>query len=166
MGIRIDTQTLVEQHAPVTALPTADEKNEVVFRCKIGNVRHSVCHITANGVETLKRGFGRDVLLDILDDAVKLVKRFRGLGIEIDITREIEFANLLETLYDNGCRLCLSHQSQDLGVTFLSENDNLAVACLMLTLDFSLELEHHRTGGVNNLNMIATSQFVGLGRSA
>ena len=79
MGVGIDAQTLVEQHLAVGALASADEEDEIMTGGKLRDVRHSVGYRTADGVEGAEGGFRRDVLLDILDDAMKLVERLGGL---------------------------------------------------------------------------------------
>ena len=65
------------------------------------------------------------MLLDILDDAVELVEALRGLRVQVDVAVEVELHHLVEVLDDDGLRVGLSHQSQHLGVAFLSEDDNL-----------------------------------------
>ena len=100
--------------------------------------------------------------LDVVDDAVKLVKRFGRLRIEINITREVKSGHLVETLYHDGTRLSLPYKAQHLSMTFLAKDDNLPSACLILFFDTLLELEHHRTGRIDDLDVIPTSEFVGL----
>jgi hypothetical protein len=63
--------------------------------------------------------------LDIIDDAMELIERFRGLGVKIDVMREIKTFHLVETLYHNGCTLGLPYKSQDLSMPLLAEDDNL-----------------------------------------
>ena len=53
-------------------------------------------------------------------------------------------------------------------MTALAEDDDLGVGCwvlgvgyFILALDAFLELEHHRTSSINNLDVVATGQFVG-----
>ena len=65
----------------------------------------------------------------------------------------------------------LSHQAQHLGVTTLAVDDDLrrvgarfnAIEC---GVDALLQLEHHRTGGVDDFDAVASGGLVGLGRFA
>ena len=113
--------------------------------------------------------------LDVLNDTVELVERLCGLGIEEDITGEVEALHLVETLNDDGVRLRLSDESKNLGVTFLAEDHDLWSILIphsafhiprqfILLLDALLELEHHRAGGIDNLDVVTTGEFVGLRR--
>ena len=47
-------------------------------------------------------------------------------------------------------------------MTFFTEDDDLALAHLILFLDALLELEHHRTGGIDDLDVVAAGDLVGL----
>ena len=79
VGIGVHAQTLVIEHLAIRALAPADEEYQVVARSKLRDIGHAVGHTTADGVEALERGFGRDVRLDVVDDAMELVERLRGL---------------------------------------------------------------------------------------
>ena len=81
MTVGIDAPALVEEHLAVAALAAADKENEVVALGKRTDIWHAVGHLTAYRVEAPERGFRRDVLLDIVDYAVKLVERLRCLRI-------------------------------------------------------------------------------------
>ena len=102
VGVGIDTQALVVEHLAVGTLTPADEEDEVVAGGKLRDVRHTVGDGAADGVEALEGGAGRDVRLDIFDDTVVLVERLRGLGIEVDVAREVELLHLVEVLDDDG----------------------------------------------------------------
>ena len=73
--------------------------------------------------------------------------------------KAIELINVLD---DDGGGVGLSHEAQHLGVTFLTEDHYLALAHLILFLDALLELEHHRAGGIDDLDVVATGDLVGL----
>ena len=75
------------------------------------DIGHSVGDITADSVETLKGGLGRDVLSDVFDDALKFVERLRRLGIEINIMREIESLGIFEFLNHDGMSFGLTYES-------------------------------------------------------
>ena len=58
-------------------------------------------------------------------------------------------------------------------MTFLAEDDNLwgqecgmwsKITLVVLLLDAFLELEHHRTGGIDDLNVVTTGELIGLWR--
>ena len=111
MGVRIDAQAFVEQHLSITALSATDEKDQVVTAGKVRDVGHSIGDITADGVEALKGGLWRDVLPYVFYDALKLVKRLRCLGIEINIMREIKPLGIFEFLNHDGMSFGLAYKS-------------------------------------------------------
>ena len=123
---------------------------------KTGDIRHAVGNRTADGVEAPEGSLGRDMRLDVVDDAVELIERLRGLAVEIDIAGEVELGDLVETLDDDCRALGLSDESEHLGMTFLSEDDNLSATRLKLFLDALLELEDHGTGGIDDLDVVLT----------
>ena len=92
---------------------------------ELRDVRHAVGDGTADGVETLEGGLRGDVGLDVVDDAVELVERLRGLAVEVDVVREVEFLHLVETLDDDGVGVSLADEAEHFGMTFLSENYDL-----------------------------------------
>ena len=56
-----------------------------MLRRKVSNVGHTVCHLSANGIEAAKDGIGRDVRLYVINHAMKLVKTLGGLRIQINV---------------------------------------------------------------------------------
>ena len=84
--VGIDTTALIEQYLAITALATTDEEDEVVAGGKLRDVGHAVGYRATDGVKGAEGGIRRDVRLDIVDDAVKLVERLGGLRIEEDVT--------------------------------------------------------------------------------
>ena len=61
----------------------------------------------------------------------------------------------------------LPHKAKDFGMSILAENDNLRMRIIIiLLLDAPLQLQHHWTGGVDDLNVMTFSQFIGLWRFA
>ena len=125
VGVRIDAQTFVEEYLAITALPSADKEDKIVAGGKLRDIRHTVGYRTTDRIEALEGGIWGDMGLDVVDDAMKLVKRLRGLAIEIDITGEIEFLHLVETLDDDSGAVGLSYQSENFGMTFLAKDDDL-----------------------------------------
>ena len=135
---------------------------------KLRDVRHTVGHVTADGVEALEDGSWGDMRLDIVDNAMELVERLRGLRVEEDIMTEVELLHLVEVLDDDGRRLRLTYETKHLGMTFLAEDDDRAFPSwevakgVILRLNPFLELEHHRTGGIDNLDVVLAGQLIGL----
>ena len=64
------------------------------------------------------------MFLNVCDDAMELIEAFRGLRIEIDIAREIEFLHIVKMGYDNSVAACLPYESHHLSMTWLAENDD------------------------------------------
>ena len=85
MGIGIDAAALVVEHLAVGALTAADEEDEVVTGGELRDVGHAVGYGATDGVEALEGGIGRDMFLNILDNAMELVERFSSLRIEVDV---------------------------------------------------------------------------------
>ena len=176
VGVGIHAQTLVVEYLAVRALAATDEEDEVVLGGKLRDVGHAVGHGAADGVETLEGGLGGDVRLDIIDDAMELVERLRGLTVEVDIAREVEALHLVEALDDDGGRLGLTYEAEYLGVAFLAEDDDLGdptptppleregniVGFIELFLDALLELKHHGAGGIDNLDVVTSGELIGL----
>ena len=96
-----------------------------MFRGEVGDIRHAVGHRATDGIETLEGGALGDMRLDVVDDAVKLVERLRGLGVEVDVAGEVEFLHFVEILDDNGLGFGLADEAEDLGVAFFPKNHDL-----------------------------------------
>ena len=111
VGVGIHAQTLVVEHLAVRTLATTDEEDEVVLGGKLRDVGHAVGNGAADGIEALEGGLGGDVRLDIVDDAMELVERLRGLTVEVDIVREVKFRHLVKTLNDDSCALGLANKA-------------------------------------------------------
>ena len=156
MAVGVHMQALVVEHLAVRTLSAAVEKDEVVLGGKTGDIGYAVGNGTADGVEALEGSFGRDMGLDVVDDTMELIERLRGLAVEVDIAGEVEFSDLVEVLDDDSRALGLSDESEHLGMTFLSEDDNLSATRLKLFLDALLELEDHGTGGIDDLDVVLT----------
>ena len=162
MAVRVHAQALVEKHLSIGTLTTTDKENKIVLRGKAGDIRHAVGHRTADGVEALKGSTFGNMRLDIVDDAMELIERLRGLGVEIDVAGEVELFHLIEVLDDNGPRFGLTYEPKYLGMTLLAEDHDLRGVLIILFLDAFLELEHHRTGGIDNLDVVLTGKLIGL----
>ena len=163
--VGVHAMTFLEEHLAVGTLASAHKKHEVVLGSKAGYIRHTIGHLSADGIKTLESGALYNMLLTILYDTMKLVKTLSRLGIEIDIAREIQFLHILEFLNHDGLAGSLPHQSQHLCVSILAKDDYLRIRIAgILTLDTFLQLQHHRTGGVNDVYMVLLSQGISLRR--
>ena len=125
VGVGIDTQAFVVEHLTIRAFASTDKEDKVVLGGKLRDVGHAVGHRAADGVERAEGGIGRDVLLDILDDAMELVERLGGLRIEVDVAREVELRHVVEMFNDDGITCRLAYQTQYLRMTFLAKNNYL-----------------------------------------
>ena len=131
------------------------------------DVWHTVGHLPADGVVTLEVGSGRDVLLDIGDDSVKLIKRLGGLWIKVDVAREIELFYILKLGYDYGFSIGLSHQPQHFGMSGFAEYDNLCIGIgIVLLFDASLQLQHYGACGIDYFDVVLLCELVGCWRLA
>ena len=102
MAVGVYTQTLIIEHLAVRTLTTTHKEDKVVLGSKLRYVWHTIGHRTTDGIKTLKCGIGRDMSLDIFDDAIKFIERLSGLRIQIYVAREIKLCNLVATLDDDG----------------------------------------------------------------
>ena len=103
--------TLLEEHLTIRTLSSAYKEHQVVLSSKMRNIGHTIGHLSADSVKTLKRSTLYDVLLTVFDDAMKLIETLRRLGIEINIAREIQFFHILKTFYDDGLTGSLPHEA-------------------------------------------------------
>ena len=124
MGVGVDALALAKEHLAVAALTAADEEDEVVAGGKLRDALHAVGHGTADGVERAEGGRGGYVAADILNDAVKLVERLRGLRVEVDVAGEVKTLRLVETFNDDGRAFCLPDKAKNLGMAFLTKDDD------------------------------------------
>ena len=125
MGIGVDTQALIEQHLTIRALAPTDKEDEVVLGSELRDVRHAVGYGATDGIEALKGSVGGDVILDIFDNAMKLVERLGGLTVEVDVARKVELFDIIEMFDNNGMVGCLTHQAKYLGMTLLAKDNDL-----------------------------------------
>ena len=138
---------------------------------KGSDVRHAVSHLTADGIETLEDSALNNMLLAIFDDAVELIETLGSLGVKIDIFREIQLTgflqllHILKLLYHDGMTLRLPHQSEHLSMPVLAENHDLCLRIVdILLLDAALQLEHHRTGSIDDFNVVSLSKGISFRR--
>ena len=159
----------LEEYFSVTTLPSTDKEDDIVLGGKIGDIRHAIGYLTADGVKALELGTLHDMLLAIVDNAMELIQALGGLRIEEDVLGEIKLAFLLQSLhilkffYYDGMALGLTYQAKHLGMTVLAKDNYLCVRITyILLLDTLLQLEYHRTGGINNLYVVLLGKGVGL----
>ena len=156
VAVGVDAQTLIEEHLAVAALVAAHKEYHVVAGGKGGNVGHTVGNLAADGVKAAEGGLGRDMRLDVGYKGMKLVERLGCLRVEVNVAVETEMAGVVEVLYHDGVAISLTHETQDLGMAVLAKDDNLCLGIVViLALDAALELEHHRTSGIDDFYMVA-----------
>lgn len=100
---------------------------------------------------------------------MELFQALGGLRIEIDVLGEIQpsylpqMFHILQLLYHESVTLGLSYQTQNFGMSLLSEDDNLRLRIVdILLLDASLQLQYHRAGSINDFNVVALGKGIGL----
>ena len=97
---------------------------------------------------------------------MELLQRLRGLGVEVNVVREVQPLCVLGVLYDNGSALRLPYQSEHLGVSFLSEDDDVRLTVnvffdfLITFLYALLQGEHHGTGSVDDVDVVLSCLLV------
>ena len=79
--IRVDAEAFAEEDFPIRAFLATYEEYYVVRGGKLADVGDAVGHLSADGVVILKGYVGRDVLLDVCYDALKLFERLRCLRV-------------------------------------------------------------------------------------
>ena len=129
---------------------------------KLGDVGHAVGHLAADGVEAAESRRGGDVVLNVVDDAVKLVETLCRLGVEIDVAVEVEMLHVVELLDDDGVLGRLADESEHLSVSVFTEDNDLGCwVVVVLLLDATLQSEDHRAGGIDDLNVVLPCNLVG-----
>ena len=81
--------TFFKEYAAVAALAARHEKYEMVARGKLGNVRHAVGHLAADGVEVAELGRWLDALADVVHHLAETFQRFGRLAEETDVAAEV-----------------------------------------------------------------------------
>ena len=97
---------------------------------KLSYMRHAVGHLTADGIGILECGFGRYVVLYVVNDFTETVQRLCCLAVQADVAAEVQLRHLLWFLYDNGSAFRLAYKSKDFGMSVLAEDDNLFLMVL------------------------------------
>ena len=96
MASAIHPLAFLEQHTSVGAFLSGNKNNHIMAHSKSRNVRHTVSHLTADCVETTEDGRLGDVLLDICNDAVELIKILSRLTVKVNIPIEIQFLRIIK----------------------------------------------------------------------
>ena len=164
VAVGIHPETLLIEHPAVAALSATYKEHQIVLTSKLRHVGHTVCHLSANGIKTLKHCGGSNLLLDIVDDSMKLVERLGGLRIEVDVFVEVELCHILKMSEHNGFTFGLPHQSQHFCMSGFAKDHYLCIGILVaLLFDAPLQLQHHWTGCIYDLYAIAFCHQVGFG---
>ena len=159
----IDFAAGLVEHPAVGALQPADEEDDVVTGGKRADVRETVGHLAADGVERAERGGRDDVCRDVVDDAAEAFERLRGLGEEADVAVEVEAFDVLGAFDDDGASGRLTDEADDLSVSRLAIDDKLRVRFLVgHALDAALELQDDGAGGVDDVDAVCACRSVGL----
>ena len=69
----------MEKHLAIRTLAASHKENQIVTSSESRDIRHTVSHLPADGIEALEPSIGSDVVLDILDDPMELVQALRRL---------------------------------------------------------------------------------------
>ena len=169
IAVVIHALAFLEEYLTVATLSAAHEEHHIMPAGKDGDIRHAVSHLSADGVKALEGSTFHDMRLAVFDDAMELFQALGGLRIEIDVLGEIQpsylpqMFHILQLLYHERVTLGLSYQTQNFGMSLLSEDDNLRLWIVdILLLDASLQLQYHRAGGINNFNVVALGKGIGL----
>ena len=105
------------------------------------------------------------MLLDVVDDAVELIETFGGLGVEVDAAVEVKTLYIFNVFHHNGSGACLSHQSENLRMSALAKDNDLAFGIgIILSLDPALQGQYHGACCIDDLDVVFPGQFVGFGR--
>ena len=164
MAVGVDGEALVEEYLAVAALAAADKEDNIVVLGKLGDVGHAVGHLTTDGVEAAEGRRGGNVVLDVVDDAVKLVEALRRLRVEIDVAVEVEMLHVVELLDDDGVLGRLAYESEHLSVSVFTEDNDLSCwVIVVLLLDAALQGEDHGAGGIDDLDVVLPGDLVGGG---
>lgn len=169
MRIGVHLQTFAEKHLAVGAFLAADEEYQVVRGGKLADVGDAVGHLSADGVVIFERDIGRDVLLDILYDALEFVERFGCLRVEAYAAAQVERLGFFQLFDDDGFSFRLSDEPQHFGMAVLAIDYYLLVLFRVLgifLLDAFLQAEDDGAGGVDDFDVVPAGRLVGLGRFA
>ena len=105
--------------------------------------------------------------LDIVDDMMEIVESLGGLRIEVDVFGEVELLDIIDFLDYDSLLASLTHQAKDFGMTVFAKYHYLGIrGSIVLAFDAALQSQHHRAGGIDNLDVVALGKLVGLRRFA
>ena len=165
VSIRINGAASFEKHTAVTTFSPTNEENEIVRGSETSDVFQPICHLTANGIGVAELDTGSHALLNDLNNLSELRERFGRLRVEKHGAREINTVQFLDALYHNSLAACLPHKTKHFGMTFLAKDDNLRInARLSIAMNALLDAEHHRTCGINKLDVVGAGYGIGLRR--
>ena len=151
-----------EQHLAVGALLAADEEYQIVRGGKLTDIRNAVGYLTADGVVVFEGCVGRDVLFDILYDALEFVERLGCLRVEANAAAQVERLGFFQFLDDDGLPFRLPDEPQYLGMAVLAIDHYLLVFFRVLgifLLDAFLQAEDNGAGGVDDFDVVSAGTF-------
>ena len=105
---------------------------------------------------------------DFVNHLLEALERLGGLAIERYVAREIHLVEPFFVLHYNRLAIGLPHETVHFGVPALAVDNNLRTSAVagIGCVDALLELEHHRAGGVDNLDVVLPRNAVCLRRLA
>ena len=92
---------------------------------------------------------------------MKFVERLSRLRVEIDIPRKIKTLHLLNISNHDSLTFRLPHKTEHLRMSRFAEDNNLRLrTSVILSLYPSLQLQHHRASGIDNLDVVLPCQLI------
>ena len=93
---------------------------------------------------------------------MELLQGLCGLREETYIATEIKAGNIRGIGQHNGVTLRLPHETKHLSMAGLTEDDYLRIRIVLILSTYAtLQLQHHRAGGINYLYTVSLSRSIG-----
>ena len=129
--------------------------------CKIFQLRDSICYLTADCIVYYHRG--PRTLLHQLYDTLETIQTLGRLRKQDYRTRKINRFQIFLLLNNQRFIIRLCHQPVHLGMSSFSINHDLPPVpshFLVRLSYFLLQIQYHRTRGINHLNSILLCQLI------
>ena len=129
--------------------------------CKIFQLRDSICHLTTNGIIYHHGTLG--ILFHQLHDTLETIQTFGCLRKQYYRTRKINIFQIFLLLDNQSLIIRLCYQPVHLGMSSFSINHDLPPVpshFLVRLSYFLLQIQYHRTRGINHLNSILLCQLI------
>ena len=139
--VGVHAMTFLEEHLAVGTLASAHKEHEVVLGSKAGYIRHSVCHLSADGVKTLEKLAKNDKILiaegcthhrqkdDIGTVKIpKWLKEYTGVDLTFDWVSGGQYpANLAEYKLIIHCGACMLNRREVLYRNSIAKEQNVPI---------------------------------------